>query len=28
VDADGQFHRVPFHRVREVFKDGHCIWRR
>ena len=28
VDEDGRFHHVPFHRVREVWKDGHCIWRR
>jgi uncharacterized protein (UPF0248 family) len=28
VDAEGRFHRVPFHRVREVYKDGQCIWRR
>ena len=28
VDADGQFQRVPFHRVREVYKDSQCIWRR
>jgi len=28
TDAEGRFHRVPFHRVREVYKDGQCIWRR
>ena len=28
VDADGQLQRVPFHRVREVYKDSQCIWRR
>jgi uncharacterized protein (UPF0248 family) len=28
VDADGRRHRVPFHRVREVYKDGQRIWRR
>ena len=28
VDAKGRFHRVPFHRVREVYKDGQCIWHR
>ena len=28
VDAEGQSHRVPFHRVREVLKDGHRIWSR
>ena len=28
VDAEGQLHRVPFHRVREVYKNGQRIWRR
>jgi uncharacterized protein (UPF0248 family) len=28
VDPDGGSHRVPFHRVREVYKDGHRIWHR
>jgi uncharacterized protein (UPF0248 family) len=28
VDVEGRFHRVPFHRVREVYKDGQCVWRR
>ncbi|MGD0349996.1 MAG: DUF504 domain-containing protein [Verrucomicrobiota bacterium] len=28
VDADGRIHRVPFHRVREVYKDGQRIWHR
>ncbi len=28
IDADGEIHRVPFHRVREVYKDGHRIWQR
>ena len=27
-DAEGQAHRVPFHRVREVYKDGQRIWHR
>ena len=26
VDPDGRSHRVPFHRVREVYKDGQRIW--
>ena len=26
TDAEGRFHRVPFHRVREVRKDGQRIW--
>ncbi len=28
VDEEGQIHRVPFHRVREVYKNGQRIWRR
>jgi uncharacterized protein (UPF0248 family) len=28
LDASGQTRRVPFHRVREVIKDGHLIWQR
>jgi uncharacterized protein (UPF0248 family) len=26
VSAEGEVHRVPFHRVREVYKDGQRIW--
>lgn len=28
VDAKGQTHRIPFHRVREVYKNGRLIWER
>ncbi len=28
VDEEGRFHHVPFHRVREVWKDGRSIWQR
>ena len=28
VDEEGRVHRVPFHRVREVYKDGQRIWHR
>ncbi len=28
VDESGQARRIPFHRVREVVKDGQIIWRR
>lgn len=28
VDVDGRSHRVPFHRVREVYRDGQRIWHR
>jgi len=27
-DLDGGLRRVPFHRVREVYRDGRCIWKR
>ncbi|HYG36740.1 MAG TPA: DUF504 domain-containing protein [Clostridia bacterium] len=26
LGTDGKFHRVPFHRVREVYKDSQRIW--
>lgn len=26
LDEAGQFRRIPFHRVREVYKDGQRIW--
>ncbi len=28
TDAEGRTHRVPFHRVREVYKDSQRIWYR
>lgn len=28
MDAEGDMHRVPFHRIREVSKDGVLIWQR
>lgn len=28
VDPDGKAHRVPFHRVREVYKNAQRIWHR
>ncbi len=28
VDIEGQVHRIPFHRVREVYKDSQRIWHR
>ncbi len=28
VDESGEPRRIPFHRVREVFKNGELIWRR
>jgi uncharacterized protein (UPF0248 family) len=28
VDEEGELHEIPFHRVREVFRDGELIWHR
>ena len=28
TDREGRIHRVPFHRVREVYKDAQRIWHR
>ena len=28
VEEDGSVHEVPFHRVREVYRDGTLIWQR
>ena len=28
TDPEGQTHRIPFHRVREVYKDSQRIWHR
>jgi uncharacterized protein (UPF0248 family) len=28
VDADGVRRRIPFHRVREVRRNGRVVWRR
>jgi hypothetical protein len=28
IGSEGQAHRVPFHRVREVYKDSQRIWHR
>lgn len=27
-DESGEWRRVPFHRVREVYRDGELIWNR
>jgi uncharacterized protein (UPF0248 family) len=27
-DVTGERRQVPFHRIREVYRDGACIWRR
>ncbi len=28
TDADGSSHSIPYHRVKEVWKNGELIWRR
>ena len=28
IDEDGELHNVPFHRVRDVYRDGKRIWHR
>ena len=28
IDLQGHAHRIPFHRVREVYKDSQLIWHR
>ena len=28
ADESGQMRRIPFHRVREVYRDGRHIWQR
>ncbi len=28
MDPEGQVHRIPFHRVREVYRNSQRIWRR
>jgi len=28
LDDEGNLHRIPFHRVREVYRDGVRIWKR
>ena len=28
IEADGSVHEVPYHRVREVYRDGELIWHR
>jgi uncharacterized protein (UPF0248 family) len=27
-DTDGEIRQIPFHRVREVWRDGELIWQR
>lgn len=27
-NADGELHTIPYHRIKEVYKDGYLIWYR
>jgi uncharacterized protein (UPF0248 family) len=27
-DGEGGYRRIPLHRVREVYRNGECIWQR
>lgn len=27
-DSNGELHHVPFHRVREIYRNRRCIWSR
>ncbi len=28
IDSEGETHSVPFHRIKEIYKDGELIWHR
>ena len=28
VDEEGVTHTIPFHRIKQLFKNGQCIWQR
>jgi uncharacterized protein (UPF0248 family) len=28
IDNEGEVHNIPFHRIRQVFKNGEVIWER
>ena len=28
IDSEGELHNVPFHRVKQVYRDGELIWHR
>jgi uncharacterized protein (UPF0248 family) len=28
MDADGNVHHIPFHRIRRVWRDGRLLWQR
>ena len=28
IDAEGQLHSIPLHRIKEVYRDGVLIWHR
>lgn len=28
TDEEGELHRIPFHRIKSVYRDGELIWHR
>jgi uncharacterized protein (UPF0248 family) len=28
LDEEGALHTIPYHRVKELFRNGECIWHR
>lgn len=28
VDEEGVTHSIPFHRIKQLYKNGECIWQR
>ena len=28
LDDEGSVHRIPYHRIRRITRNGHCIWSR
>ncbi len=28
IDEEGESHTIPLHRIRQVFRNGECVWQR
>jgi uncharacterized protein (UPF0248 family) len=28
LDDEGTVHRIPYHRIRRITRNGHCVWSR
>ncbi len=28
LDSEGTVHRIPYHRIQQIHRNGHCIWSR